>query len=542
MHTIDLVVFITYGVSIVSLGLWVSRNKKGHENDSKDYFLAGNTLTWWAVGSSLIASNISAEQYIGMSGSGYALGLGIASYEFMAALTLIIVGKFFLPIFLKKGIYTMPQFLEMRYDSRVRTSLAIFWLVVYVFVNLTSVLWLGALALNTILGSSILYGILGLALFSAIYSLYGGLMAVAWTDVVQVIVLIGGGIITTIIALNEVSQGAGFFAGLDTLYAKATDHFDMIIEKGVMMIPDGEGGMKDAWLDLPGLSVLIGGLWIANLFYWGCNQYITQRALAAKSLDEAQKGVVFAGFLKMIIPLIVVVPGIAAYVLLNDPEYGYVGVESIEKSDQAYPWLLNTFVPVGLRGLAFAALIAAIVSSLSSMVNSISTIFTMDIYKPLIKPGASEHQLVNIGRTVASIALVIACITAKPLLGDLDQAFQYIQEYTGFFSPGILTIFIFGLFWKKSTANAALWAAIVSVPFSIAFKYFTPDIPFINRMGIVFLLCAGVLIGISYLESGGKDHEKAIRLEKDIFKTSPKFNAGAIIISVMLAIIYTVFY
>ena len=384
MSTIDLIVFIAYGLCIISLGLWVSRKKKGEEKDSKDYFLAGNTLTWWAVGSSLIASNISAEQYIGMSGSGYALGLAIASYEFMAALTLIIVGKLFLPIFLKKGIFTMPQFLEMRYDSRVRTTLAIFWLVVYIFVNLTSVLWLGALAMNTILGTSIIYGILGLALFSAVYSLYGGLMAVAWTDVVQVVVLIGGGIITTIIALNEVSGGAGFFSGLQILYEKAPDHFDMIIDKGVMMIPDGSGGTKDAWNDLPGLSVLIGGMWIANLFYWGCNQYITQRALAAKSLDEAQKGVVFAGILKLIVPLIVVIPGIAAYVLLNDPEYGYVGTESIEKSDQAYPWLLDKFVPVGLKGLAFAALIAAIVSSLSSMVNSISTIFTMDIYKPLI--------------------------------------------------------------------------------------------------------------------------------------------------------------
>jgi len=551
IHPVDLFVFITYGISIISLGLWVSRSKKGHEKDSEDYFLAGKSLTWWAVGSSLIASNISAEQYIGMSGSGYALGLGIASYEFMAAATLIIVGKFFLPIFISKGIFTMPQFLEMRYDSRVRTSLAIFWLVVYVFVNLTSVLWLGSLALNTIVGVPILYGILGLALFSAVYSLYGGLMAVAWTDVVQVVVLIGGGIITTIIALNEVSQGQGFFEGLNILYQKAgpdsigslQNHFDMIIEKGVMTIPDGENGMRDAWQDLPGLSVLIGGLWVANLFYWGCNQYITQRALAAKSLDEAQRGMIFAGFLKLIVPLIVVIPGIAAYVLLNDPEYGLMQTESIDRSDEAYPWLLEKFVPVGLRGLAFAALIAAIVSSLSSMINSISTIFTIDIYKPLINKKASERQLVFTGRLVATIALIIACVTAEPLLGRLDQAFQYIQEFTGFVSPGILAIFLFGLFWKKATPNAALWSAILSVPFSIAFKYYLfPDMPFMNRMGFIFILCALVLIGISNFESKGEDHPNAISINRKLFETTPAFNAGAITIVSILAVIYAVFY
>jgi len=548
---IDLTVFITYGVAIISLGLWVSRNKKGQQKDSKDYFLAGNTLTWWAVGSSLIASNISAEQYIGMSGSGYALGLAIASYEFMAAATLIIVGKFFLPIFINKGIFTMPQFLEMRYDSRVRTSLAIFWLVVYIFVNLTSVLWLGALALNTIVGVPILYGIMGLALFSAVYSLYGGLMAVAWTDVVQVVVLIGGGIITTIIALDEVSQGQGFFKGLSILYEKAgpnpsgdlQNHFDMIIEKGAMMIPDGDSGMRDAWQDLPGLSVLVGGLWVANLFYWGCNQYITQRALAAKNLDEAQKGMIFAGFLKLIVPLIVVIPGIAAYVLLNDPAYGLTGTEGIEKSDQAYPWLLDKFVPVGLRGLAFAALIAAIVSSLSSMINSISTIFTMDIYKPILNKKASERQLVAIGRLVATIALLIACFTAEPLLGRLDQAFQYIQEFTGFVSPGILAIFLLGLFWSKATSNAALWSAILSVPFSILFKsYLFPDMPFMNRMGWVFVLCIGVLIGISYLENKGEEHPNAIKVDSKLFETTPGFNAGAVIICAALAVIYAVLY
>ncbi|MEM6632212.1 MAG: sodium/sugar symporter [Bacteroidota bacterium] len=549
INPIDLGVFIAYGLCIITLGLWVSRGKKGEEKDAEDYFLAGKTLTWWAVGSSLIASNISAEQFIGMSGSGYALGLGIASYEFMAALTLIIVGKFFLPIFIKKGIFTMPQFLELRYDSRVRTVLAVFWLIVYVFVNLTTVMWLGALALNTIVGVPIFYGILGLALFSVVYSLYGGLMAVAWTDVVQVVVLLVGGIITSIIALDQVGGGEGAMAGLSVLYEKAgpnpiaslQNHFDMIIEKGVLSIPDGDGGTKDAWLDLPGLSVLIGGMWVANLFYWGCNQYITQRALAAKSLDEAQKGVLFAGVLKLIIPLVVVIPGIAAYVLLNDPSYGLTA-EAISKSDQAYPWLLEKFVPVGLRGLAFAALIAAIVSSLSSMINSISTIFTMDIYKPLLNKDASQTQLVNIGRVAALIALIIAAIVAKPLLGEVDQAFQIIQEYTGFVSPGILAIFLLGLFWKKGTANAALWAGITSIPFSVLLKYTLPNMPFMNRIGIVLILCSAVLVIISLIEGKGEDHPRAIQMDKGLFYTSPAFNVGSILVCVILAMIYTIFY
>lgn len=549
INTIDVLVFVAYAISIVSVGLWVSRSPKGKQKDAKDYFLAGNTLTWWAVGSSLIASNISAEQFIGMSGSGYALGFGIASYEFMAAVTLIIVGKFFLPIFLKKGIYTMPQFLEQRYDSRVRTSLAIFWLVVYVFVNLTTVLWLGATALHTIIGVPVVGAIIFLSAFSLVYSLYGGLMAVAWTDVVQVVVLVFGGLVTSYIALDMISQGNGFFAGMKILYDKIgpnasaplQNHFDMIIEKGALSIPDGKGGAKDAWLDLPGLSVLIGGMWIANLFYWGCNQYITQRALAAKDLNEAQKGIIFAGFLKLIIPIIVVIPGMAAYLLINDPIYG-MSDEVITKSDQAYPWLVDKFVPVGFKGLVFAALFAAIVSTLSSMMNSISTIFTMDIYKPLINTNASENRLVNTGRWVALISVIIACIVAKPLLGNLDQAFQYIQEYTGFVSPGILAIFLFGLFWKKATPNAALWAAILSVPFSILVKATLPQMPFMNRMGFAFILSAIALITISYIEGKGKDHERAIDYGKSLFKTSPAFNLGAIIVFSIIAVIYTVFY
>ena len=379
--------------------------------------------------------------FLTITGSFTLIGIFTGTAYVIAIITSIIVGKYFLPVFLEKKIYTMPQFLEMRYDGRVRTAMATFWLLVYVFVNLTSVLYLGAIALKTIMGVPLLYGIIGLALFAAIYSIYGGLTAVAWTDVVQVIVLIGGGLVTTWLALDAVSDGHGFIAGFKELLSRAPEKFDMILEKGQLMIPDGNGGMKDAYMDLPGISVLIGGMWIANISYWGFNQYIIQRGLAAKNIREAQRGVIFAGFLKILIPLIVVIPGIAAFILTKDAG------TMLEPSDKAYPWLLHNFVPVGVKGLAFAALAAAIVSSLASMLNSTSTIFTMDIYKKFINKNISETKMVNVGRITSFVALIIAVLTAKPLLGNLDQAFQYIQEFTGFVTPGVVVIFCFGLFW-----------------------------------------------------------------------------------------------
>ncbi|MCG8389432.1 MAG: sodium/solute symporter, partial [Cytophagales bacterium] len=393
--TIDIVIFIAYCLLIIAVGLLVSREKKGHEKDSKDYFLASKALPWWAIGASLIASNISAEQFVGMQGSGFAMGLAISTYEWMAAATLIMVGIFFLPVFLEKQIYTMPQFLEKRYDSRVRTSLAVFWLLLYVFVNLSSVLYLGALNLESILGIDFTLGMIGLAPFAVIYSLNGGLKAVAWTDVVQVVFLVIGGLFTAYLSLQLVGEG-DFLKGLGDLRKEAADHFTMIFEKGEFMIPDGQGGKKDAYLDLPGLTVLFGGMWIANIGYWGFNQYITQRALAAKDIHHARNGLVFAGFLKLLMPLIVVIPGIAMYVLVT--REGGAGeftaamtdnTTGIVKSDKAYPVLLN-ILPVGLKGLSFAALTAAIVSSLASMINSTSTIFTMDIYRNYINKNASE--------------------------------------------------------------------------------------------------------------------------------------------------------
>ncbi len=517
--TIDIIAFVTYFTIIVFIGLWVSRTKKGEHKKSDDYFLASRSLPWWAIGTSLIAANISAEQFIGMSGSGFVIGLGIASYEWMAALTLIVVAKFIMPVFLKKGIYTMPQFLEVRFDNRVRTGLAVFWLLVYIFVNLTSVLYLGALAIKTITGVSLIYGILGLAFFSALYSIWGGLKSVALTDVVHVIFLIGGGLITTILALNALGDGNGPIAGFAHLLHQAPEKFDMILSPS-----------NPHYKELPGITVIVGGMWIANLNYWGFNQYIIQRGLAAKSIREAQRGLAFAGYLKLLIPLIVVIPGICAFALNAD----------INKPDEAYPWLLDNFVVVGLRGVAFAALIAAVVSSLSSMINSTSTIFTLDIYKLYLRKTASERNLVATGRIVSFTALVIAVLVA-PQLKNLEQAFQFIQEFTGFVSPGVVAIFLAGLFWKKTTANSVLWAAIATIPLSFVFKLLIPGMGFLNRMGVVFLILCIIIFIISSIEKKGKD-PKALEFSKGLFHTGNRFNIAAIGIMVILAALYALFW
>ncbi|WP_114783189.1 sodium:solute symporter family transporter [Botryobacter ruber] len=509
---IDYIIFIIYACVIIFMGLWVSRSKKGVEKTAQEYFLADKSLTWWAVGASLIAANISAEHFIGTSGSGFAIGLAISAYEWMAALALIIVAKYFLPVFIDKGIYTMPQFLSQRFNRGVSTAFAVFWLLVYVFVNLTSVSYLGALALEQIMGVPLVYGIIGLLLFSAIYSIYGGLEAVAWTDVIQVVFMVGGGLITTFLALDAAGMGDGIFAGLASVYEKGRDHFSMIIPENYLFVPDGSGGQKDAFIDLPGIAVIAGAMWATNLGYWGFNQYIIQKGLAAKSINEAKRGLLFAGYLKLLMPIIVVIPGITAYVLLNahTPEElsailgkSVADIGTISKSDQAYPWLLKNFVPTGIRGLAFAALAAAIVSSLASMVNSTSTIFTMDIYKPYFSPNASNKTLVLVGRIVALIALAIAAFVA-PQLASLDQVFQYIQEYTGYIYPGVVVVFGMGLFWKQITPNAALWTAIATIPAGIIFKIISPDMPFLLRMGYVFIILCIIASVISFLEKGAK--------------------------------------
>lgn len=509
--TLDYIVFSIYCVVIVGAGLWVSRSKKGEEKTANDYFLASNSLTWWAVGASLIAANISAEHFIAMSGSGYAVGLAIAAYEWIAAVTLIVVAKYFLPIFLEKKIYTMPQFINQRFNRTVSSFFAVFWLIVYVLVNLTSVSYLGALALENIIGVPLIYGIIGLLIFSGVYSIYGGLTSVAWTDVIQVTVLIIGGLVTTFLALDAVGGGS-IFNGFSEIYNKAADHFVMIIPKGMSMVPDGSGGQKDTFSDLPGIAVLLGAMWLTNLGYWGFNQYIIQKGLAAKSIIEAKKGLIFAAYMKILIPLLVVIPGITAYVLVNeysmDELAAMIGkpveaLGSIGKSDEAYPWLLKNFVPTGIRGLAFAALAAAIVSSLASMINSTSTIFTMDIYKEYFNQEASSKQLVKVGRWVAVIALIIAMAVA-PMLNSLDQVFQYIQEYTGFIYPGVVVVFSMGLFWKQMTSKSALWTSLLTIPIGIVIKLSLPEIPFILRMGYVFILLCLIASLISFFDKGAK--------------------------------------
>ena len=542
---LDYLIFAAYASLILGVGLYMSRDKKGHQKNAEDYFLASKSLPWWAVGASLIAANISAEQFIGMSGSGFKLGLAIASYEWMAALTLIIVGKYFLPIFIEKGLYTIPEFVEKRFSTNLKTILAVFWIALYIFVNLSSVLYLGSLALETIMGVPKIYGVMGLAAFAAAYSLYGGLSAVSWTDVIQVFFLTLGGFATTYLALDLVSHGGGIWEGFAAIYKAAPDHFSMILDKS-----------NPEYNNLPGIGVLVGGMWVANLYYWGFNQYIIQRTLAAKSLREAQKGILFAAGLKMILPIIVVIPGIAAYVIIRDPEImnglGEIAMNNLpdmNTADKAYPWLLQ-LLPTGLRGLAFAALTAAIVSSLASMLNSTSTIFTMDIYKQYINKKANDLETVNTGRLSALIALIIASIMA-PLLGGIDQAFQFIQEYTGVVSPGILAVFMLGLFWKKTTNKGAIIGALCSIPIAMYFKVSPKDwssnpifvdLPFLNQMGLTTLITIVIIAFISWYQQKGKDDQKGIEISRETFKTDPIYNIGAFGILILLSAIYAVFW
>ena len=565
MELIDIIVFVTYCIVILSIGLYVSRDKKGHQKSAEDYFLAGKSLPWWTIGASLIAANISAEQFIGMSGSGFALGLAIATYEWMAAITLLVVGKFFLPIFIEKKIYTIPEFVKIRFSNNLKTILAIFWIALFVFVNLTSVMYLGGKAMDTIFGngdgSMITLSIIGLGLFALTYSVWGGLSAVAWTDVIQVIILIFGGILMTGIALTYVTPGGGIIDGLSYVYNAVPERFSMILSKGEIITPDG----RDAYMDLPGIAVLIGGMWIANTYYWGFNQYIIQRTLAAKSLGEAQKGIAFAAFLKLIIPIFVVLPGIIAYVINLDPNTGQLmtilpeGFTSADGSilnDNAAPWLIKNYIPVGIKGLILAALAAAIVSSLASMLNSTSTIFTMDIYKELINKEADDKKLVLVGRMVVVISLITSMLIA-PQFGNMGQVFQAIQEYTGVVSPGILAVFIMGLFFKKATNNASIWGILLSIPVAMYFKViakgwliylpefshalFIQEIPFLHQMGITFIITLLIIFIISFL-AGFKDDPMGIKLSNKLFYTSPSFNIPAFAVLLITTILYAVFW
>lgn len=553
LATKDYIVFFCYFLLIVGYGIWIYRKKKKEQISSKDYFLAEGSLTWWAIGASLIASNISAEQFIGMSGSGFKMGLAIATYEWMSALTLILVAIFFIPVYLKNKIFTMPQYLNQRYNSNVAMIMAVFWLLLYVFVNLTSILYLGALAISSISGLDITLCMIFLAFFAVMITL-GGMKVIGYTDVIQVFFLILGGLVTTYLALNLVAKefgSSGVINGFNLMTTHANDHFHMIFEK-----------TNPNYMDLPGLSVLIGGMLIINLNYWGCNQYITQRALGA-DLKTARSGILFAAFLKLLMPVIVVLPGIAAFVLYQN---GHFQTEMLQDGavnpDRAYPILLN-LLPVGLKGLSFAALTAAIVASLAGKANSIATIFTLDIYKTKINIEANEKKLVNIGKMTIVVAMLIAVVVA-PFLGiDKKGGFQYIQEYTGFVSPGVFAMFIFGFFWKKTTSNAALFATIGGFMLSLLFKFMPAfvdlsflnpmgfsvqnangvfEIPFIDRMGFVFLICAIGMYIISIYETRKGVQTNGLEIDKSMFKMSPGFTIGMLVVLSIMAAFYTIFW
>ncbi|QIP11842.1 sodium/solute symporter [Spirosoma aureum] len=540
LATADYIVFFIYLVVVVGYGYWVYHRRRRDEVNTNDFFLAEGSLTWWAIGASLIASNISAEHFIGMAGSGFAMGLAISSYEWIAAATLVIVAVYFIPIYLRNHIYTMPQFLAQRYSDTVSTILAIFWLVVYVLVNLTSILYLGAIAIESLAGISFTTCTFGLAIF-AIFITLGGMKVIGYTDVIQVVVLIIGGLVVTYLALQLVAQETSgtqsVWTGLMSLRQKADGHFHMFFAKG------------HPYYDvLPGMALVTGGMWINNLSYWGCNQYIVQRALGA-DLKTARSGILFAAFLKLMIPLIVVIPGIAAYVLYQSGPFraAMTDASGVVKPDHAYPVLMN-LLPVGMKGLAFAALTAAVVASLAGKCNSISTIFTLDIYKKFFDKNASEQKLVNVGRWAVIVAFIIA-IALAPMLRSLDQVYQYIQEYTNFITPGVFAIFLLGFFWKRATNRAALTVAILTIPLSTLLKFWpevtemfgapADPIPFLHRTTWVFCIDVALMVVVSLTDS---IQVKGLIVDRKMFRVSPSFVVGSIGIFSILAVLYAVFW
>ncbi|HEY3387261.1 MAG TPA: sodium/solute symporter [Saprospiraceae bacterium] len=564
LQTQDYIVFLIYFIAVAGYGWWVYSNKKKAQTTSTEFFLAEGQLTWWAIGASLIASNISAEQFIGMSGNGFRLGLAIASYEWLAAVSLVIVAVFFMPVYLKNKIFTMPQFLKTRYNETVAMIMAIFWLFLYIFVNLTSILYLGTLAINNLTGGEGFHLIMiGLAIFALIITL-GGMKVIGYTDVIQVLVLLVGGLITSYIALTVVSEKFGFgkdaLAGLNQLLISAPGHFDMIFDKPG---PDATPEEIRNYSSLPGLAMLVAGMWVANLNYWGCNQYITQRALGA-DLKTARTGILFASFLKLLMPLLVVLPGIAAYVLYQNGELQQQMMTNGEfREDNAYSAVLG-FLPTGLRGLSMAALTAAIVASLAGKANSISTIYTLDLYKKYFNKEATEKSMVWMGRMVVVVSLLIAIIVNwNDTLGIGGKGgFEFIQKYTGYISPAIFPVFLFGFFWKKTTSNAAIAGIIGGVALAILFDHFLPgiaghetwmytaylnadgayEIPFLIQMGWVFFLTSMLIIGISLADKKGRANVKALQVDTTMYKISNGHWAMIIIVLLITAVIYARFW
>lgn len=560
--TVDYVVFIFYFLLVTSYGIWIYKKKNKKETDTKDFFLAEGSLTWWAIGASLIASNISAEQFIGMSGSGFTLGIAIAAYEWLAAIALVIIAIWFIPIYLKNKIFTMPQFLKQRYNQTVSLIMAVFWLFLYIFVNLTSILFLGALAINNLTGGTNFHLIMILLACFALFITLGGMKVIGYTDVIQVVVLIFGGLVTTYIALSLVSKqfglGNNVFAGFTKLMEDAPEHFKMIFNKPGANATQAE---INNYLALPGIAMYVAGQWIVNLNYWGCNQYITQRALGA-DLKTARTGILFAGFLKIMMPIIVMLPGIAAFVLHKN---GALQTEMLTNgklnADNAYSAIL-AYLPNGIKGLSVAALTAAIVASLAGKANSISTIFTLDIYKKYINQDASEKKMVWLGRVVVAVAMLIAiAFTWNDLLGiSSEGGFIFIQKYTGLISPGVFAMFILGFFWKRTTGTAAIAGLISGFLFSLFFMNYAPavlgnetfmytafknseghyEIPFLINMGWSFFLAVAVMVGISLL--GPKDNPKGLAIDSSMFKIQPLHTVLIVIIILLITLIYAKFW
>ncbi len=552
LATSDIIVFLLYFGIVASYGYWIYQKRKSKEHDSKAFFLAEGSLTWWAIGASLIASNISAEQFIGMSGNGYFVGIAVAAYEWIAAVALIIIAIWFMPVYLKNKIYTMPQFLKTRYNESVSVIMAVFWLFLYVFVNLTSILFLGSVAISGLVGPQYFHLILIILAAFAIVITLGGMKVIGYTDVIQVIVLIIGGLVTVFIALDKVSGGNGVWSGFAKILQAAPDHFHLILSK-----PDAASTQEyiNKYLMLPGILMYAAGQWIANLNYWGCNQYITQRALGA-DLPTARKGLVFAAFLKILMPIIVMLPGIAAFVLVQQGD-----IAPLAKQDDAYASVLG-FLPEGLKGLSVAALTAAIVASLAGKANSISTIFTLDIYKKYISKQADERKLVLTGRVVVLVSMLIAIFfTWEDLLGiGGEGGFTFIQKYTGFISPGVFAMFLLGLFWKRTTGAAAVAGLLTGFGLSVFFNEFAPqvlgnetflytafpngkggfEIPFLIAMGLAFLFAVLVMVVISL--AGPKDNPKAFALDKQMFKISPSLMALITVVLMLIAALYIKFW
>lgn len=504
---LDTVTFVAFIVLVIGISLYASRK----QDSSEDYFLAGRKLTWWLIGMSLIASNISSEHFVGMSGQGFSLGLAVASFEWMAAIALIIVALFLLPIFIRTGIYTMPEFLEYRYNKKAKLVMACFMLAFYIFVTMATVLYSGALALKSIFGIKLISGIWFIGIIAGVYTVYGGLKAVVWSDLIQGITLLSVGLLVMFLSFKKIG-------GYEKFVELSGDKLHTILPWNHPKMP---------WI-----SVFFGGLWIQNLFYWGLNQFITQRTLGAKNLYEGQKGILFGASLKLLIPFIVVFPGIIAFELYAD---------QIADADGAYPFLIQKILPSGLIGLMFAALFGAVMSTLDSLLNSATAIFTMDIYKPYIKNNASSKQLVFVGRIVTIILVLIGCLWS-PIVSKFEGGlYFFLQVYWGFVIPGVVAVFFFGIIWKKVPAIAAIWGMLLNIPIYGLCLFLMPEVSYMHHMEISFAIIALFIIVVTTMKPLEKPAVLPVRNEIKLKMNNTIKIWSALLIIVTMALYFIFF-